>query len=829
MRKLYAIIFLAFHSLFFTLSAQIISNEAGNNTLGYGYSGNGGLATAAQLHAPHGVSVDTAGNLFITDLTNNVIREVNHSTGIITTAFGNGIAGYSGDGGPATAAELNAPSGGAFDTLGNFYIADATNNRIREVNIATGIITTVAGNGFSGYTGDGGLATAAEIASPTNLAFDRHNNMYIADKGNEVIREINASTGIISTVAGNYAFGAGFSGDGGPATAAELDGAIGIALDTSANLYIADSYNHVIRVVSHSTGIISTIAGNNLFGSGYTGDGGQATAAEISQPEEVWVRKTGILYISDWNNSVIRTVVISTGIINTIAGDYALRGSFSGDGGAATSAGLSYPACTAFNKSGDMYIADDSNQVIRLVNHSTGIITTYSGNNKLGYGYSGDGGIATLAQLHSPNSVEVDAAGNRYIADNSNQVVRKLSGNVITTIAGNYLFGAGYSGDGGAATAAELNNPSDIAVDASGNIYIADFSNNVIRKVSGGIISTVAGNYMFGAGFSGDGGPATAAELNNPSGVAVDSVGNIYIADFSNNVIREVTMSNGIINTVAGNYSLGAGFSGDGGSATSAQLDNPIRVTVGHGMMFVSEVHDGFVAAVKKPNEKRISSPGDGNQDIRGINAFGTINTVAGSHTLGSGFSGDGGPATAAQLNNPTGIAADSRGNLYIADYSNNLIREVSGGIINTIAGNYLYGGGFSGNGGPATAAELNNPAGIAVTDTGLYIADNANQVVRKVNIITTGINTITTPTGGMQIFPNPANNNLFITINKQSYKPESIEVFDVTGKMLLAYNIQNSTSSIQIDVSTLAAGMYIVKVIDSNYHQNIGRFIIAH
>ena len=827
MKKTSPILFFIFCSSFSSLSAQIINNEAGNNTLGYGYSGNGGQATAAQLHTPHGVSVDTAGNLFITDLTNNVIREVTHSTGVITTAYGNGIAGFSGDGGLATAAELSSPNGGAFDTLGNFYIADAANNRIRQVNISTGIITTIAGNGVSGYTGDGGVATAAEIASPTNLAIDRHNNIYITN--GKVVREINASTGIISTVAGNNAFGMGYSGDGGLATAAELNGALGIALDTSAKIYIADAYNYVVRVVNHSTGIITTLAGNNAFGSGYSGDGGQATAAEISQPEEVWVRKTGILYISDWNNSVIRTVTISTGIINTVAGNYALRGTFSGDGGAATSAGLNYPACTAFNKSGDMYIADNSNQVIRLVNHSTGIITTYAGNNTLGYGYSGDGGLATSAQLHSPNSVEVDAAGNRYIADNANQVVRKLSGNVITTIAGNYLFGAGYSGDGGPATAAELNNPSDAAVDAAGTIYIADYSNNVIRKVSGGTISTVAGNYTFGAGYSGDGGPATAAELNSPSGVAVDSVGNIYIADFSNNVIREVTVSNGIINTVAGNFSLGAGFSGDGGSATSAQLDNPIRVKVGHGMMFVSEVHDGFVAAVRKPIEKGISGPGDGNQDIRGINELGTINTIAGSHTLGSGFSGDGGPATAAQLNNPTGISVDSHGNLYIADYSNNLVREVSGGVINTIAGNYSFGAGFSGNGGAATDAELNSPAGVAVTDTGLYIADNSNQVVRVVSLTPTGINTITNPEGGLQIFPNPANNNLYITINKHGYVPKYAEVFDMTGRMLLSYPVQNQVSLINMDVSALEPGMYILKVTDSNNCQNMGRFIILH
>jgi len=171
----------------------------------------------------------------------------------------------------------------------------------------------------------------------------------------------------------------------------------------------------------------------------------------------------------------------------------------------------------------------------------------------------------------------------------------------------------------------------------------------------------------------------------------------------------------------------------------------------------------------------------------------------------------------------------DSHGNLYIADYSNNLVREVSGGVINTIAGNYSFGAGFSGNGGAATDAELNSPAGVAVTDTGLYIADNSNQVVRVVSLTPTGINTITNPEGGLQIFPNPANNNLYITINKHGYVPKYAEVFDMTGRMLLSYPVQNQVSLINMDVSALEPGMYILKVTDSNNCQNMGRFIILH
>ncbi len=806
------------------LNAQIINNEAGNNTLGYGYSGDGGLASAAQLHTPNGVSVDTAGNVYITDLKNSVLRQVSTS-GIITTIAGTGISGFSGDGGQATAAELNNPTGASFDKFNNYYIADCQNSRIRQVITTTGIINTYAGNGVSGYSGDGGPATAAEFAKPMNIAADHHGYVYIADHDNNVIRQINTSTGIINTIAGNNAFGSGYNGDGGQATDAELNNPSGVAVDTSGNIYIADQGNNVIREVTLSSGIITTVAGDNALGAGFSGDGGLATSAQLNSPYELWVRKTGNIYIADVNNCVVREVIVSTGNISTIAGNHALGCAFAGDGGLATAAQLNLPACAAFNVAGDMFIADGGNQVVRVVNHSTNIITTLAGNNTLGYGYSGDGGVATSAQLHLPNAVAIDKTGNILIADYTNQVIRKINGGIITTIAGNYLLGPGYAGDGGAATAAELNNPSDVAVDASNNMYIADYSNNVIRKVSGGIISTVAGNNAFGAGYSGDGGPATNAELNNPTGVAVDSVGNIYIADYANHVIREVTISNGNINTIAGNFSLGGGFSGDGGPAISAQLAYPMRVKVGHGKILVSEVDSAFVPVIK--GHRRVGVDG-GNQDIREINA-GIITTAAGNHALGTGFSGDGGPATAAELNNPAGLAIDSMGNFYIADYSNQVIREVSGGIITTVVGNHAYGAGFSGNGGPATAAELNNPAGIAITNTEIYIADKENQVVRKVNIVPSGINTMISQGSRMQIYPNPANDRLYIRMTGQENIQGQIEIFDIAGRLQLTYNLQPTASDNSIDVSTLKPGMYLVRVTNLNHRQTAGKFIIEN
>ncbi len=332
------------------------------------------------------------------------------------------------------------------------------------------------------------------------------------------------------------------------------------------------------------------------------------------------------------------------------------------------------------------------------------IITTIAGNGTPGY--SGDGGPATAAELDKPICVAIDAGGNIYFSDYGNHRIRKVTpAGTISTIAGNGT--SGYSGDGGAATAAKLSYPYGVAVDGSGNVYLADYSNNRIRKVTpSGTISTIAGNGT--ASFSGDGGAATAAELQLPTGVAIDGSGNLYVADWGNQRIRKVTPS-GTISTLAGN---GTGsFSGDGGAATAAELYNPIGVAVdGSSNVYIAD---------------------DGNQRIRKVTPSGSISTIAGNGT--AGYSGDGGAATAAELNYPVGVALDFSGNLYIADDANHTIRKVTpSGIISTIAGNGTAG--YSGDGGAATAAELNYPYGAAVDGSGnLYIADDLNQRIRKV------------------------------------------------------------------------------------------------
>jgi Immunoglobulin domain/NHL repeat len=336
------------------------------------------------------------------------------------------------------------------------------------------IITTVAGNGCEGYSGDGGAATNACLMYPGSVAVDAFGNLFIADAYNNVIRKVDTN-GIITTVAGNGC--AGYSGDGGAATNACLNWPGGVAVDAFGNLFIADTENNVISKVA-ANGIITTVAGTNGC-AGYSGDGGAATNACLHWPASVAVDAFGNLFIADTENSVIRKVD-TNGIITTVAGN-GCEG-YSGDGGAATNACLRYPGSVAVDAFGNLFIADTDNSVIRNVN-TNGIITTVAGNNEC-MGYLGDGGAATDACLNQPGSVAVDAFGNLLIADTVNDVIRKVDTNgIITTVAGNNGC-EGYSGDGGAATNACLCMPECVAVDASGDLFIADTANFLIRKVT---------------------------------------------------------------------------------------------------------------------------------------------------------------------------------------------------------------------------------------------------------------------------------------------------------------------------------------------------------
>jgi sugar lactone lactonase YvrE len=786
--------------------SSFIYTLAGNGSTGY--SGDGGQATNAQLNQPTASVLDAAGNLYFTDSENNVVRKVAAGTGVITTIAGNGAYGYSGDNGPATSAQLGYPLGLAIDNAGNLYIGDSGNSVVRKV-APNGVITTIAGNGTAGSSGDGGPATSAEMYFPTGVAIDNAGNLYIADFTSCRIREVSAKTGVIITVAGNGS--RGYSGDGGAATAAQLFSPFAVTTDSGGNVYIADTYNNVVRKVDAANGVISTVAGNG-YGAGayttggYTGDGGPATSAELNQPRGMAFDSAGNLYIADANNYVIRMVAAASGTISTVAGDGADCTALGGDGGPATSAGFCYIQGVTADGAGNLYIAEGS--LIRLVRVSslpptaqtaaptfsippgtfagpqtvtvsdstpgtaiyvtldgstpttagigylgpvnvsgsmtikaiavapgyiasapvtasytitsapTAVIATIAGNGVLGF--SNGGGNPGNAQFNWLTGVAVDHSGNLFFADATNDVVWELTAKtgLLSIVAG---LGRPVIGDNsGLGNNVQFNGPSGVAVDGAGNLFIADTGNDVVWKVAAGTgtIQVYAGDgkpaYGGPAGPDvGDGGPATSAQVIQPSGLAVDSAGNLYISDTGESLVRVVSASTGVITTVAGvgTGSAPVGSNADGIPATSANLNEPGALALdSNGNLYIALPVLGRVRKVKL--------------------STGIITTVAGNGDL-YGASGDGGPALKAEVY-PQGLAVDSAGNLYLADFAE--IRQVSAatGIISTFAGNRHYG--YSGDGGSATVAELWTPQGIAFDASGnLYIADQANYRVREV------------------------------------------------------------------------------------------------
>jgi len=346
----------------------------------------------------------------------------------------------------------------------------------------------------------------------------------------------------------------GYGGDGNPAISATLNGPSSVAFDAKGNMYIADTVNNVIRLVTASTGVISTVAGNNT--AGYSGDASQAVSAQINTPYSIAVDSKGNYYFSDFENGVVR-MVNTSGIISTFAGSQAAGKVFSGDGGPATSAGMINPTGIAFDSSGNMYISDygtgyGTNQVgddrIREVYASTGNINTIV-NASGTVGFKNGSGVALAAQLNGVGQIAVDGNGNLYLADSANNQIRKvvLSTGTISLFAGSPTAQFGYSGDEGLATDALLNNPIGVAVDSAGNVYICDEFNDVIRMVTpDGYIHTIAGSTAAPTpGYGGDGGPALSALFNEPVSIAVDSSGNLYVCDYGNDIVRKLTPSSG--------------------------------------------------------------------------------------------------------------------------------------------------------------------------------------------------------------------------------------------------------------------------------------------
>ncbi len=739
---------------------HIIATLAGTGK--EGGNGDGGTAARAEFDFPSSVAADTAGNVYVADTRNHRIRKID-AAGVISTLAGTGEDGDRGDGGPATQAQLCLPAGVAADAAGNVYVADTWNHRVRKIN-ASGVISTIAGNGVRGFRGDGGQAAQAGLAYPAGVAIDAAGNVYIADSLNHRIRKVQVS-GVISTIGGSGV--RSDDGDGGPAANAGIAYPVSVSADSAGNLYVVahtpETGNNRLRRID-TAGNVWAFAG--VQSEGYGGDGSPAEEAQLAYPTGVFADAEGNIYIADARNARIRIVrpgfqieiplgasgasvalVVQDDGVLTLGGRPLLSG-----GEVTTANGLSYtmtqdpegPIVATFVpqtqrvslsgtdvsltrgedgmwrigeepvENGHRYLHGGKEYVLEL---ATGdwrlaeyVVETVVGTTDV----PADRAPATSSWLWTPSDVAVDSSGNVYVPEWRGHRVRKVdpSGSV-TTIAGSGDWG--YSGDGGPATEARLNHPFAVAADTSGNVYVAERDGHRVRKIdSSGVITTFAGTGQRGEG--GDGGPATDAPLPRPLGLSVDSYGNVYVA--SENKIRRID-GDGIITTLAGTGDRGS--IGDGGLAIAARLGDP------HGLAF-DTTGNLYVAGW------------DSNR-IRRIDTVGGITTFAGTGDLG--FGGDGGQAAQARLHHPLGVAVDPAGNVYVGEDGGGRVRRIdTAGVITTFAG--TGNSGYGGDGGPATQARVRAFGVAASADGNLYVAETWSHRVRRID--TTG--TITTFAG---------------------------------------------------------------------------------
>lgn len=779
------------------VTAYVIDAFAGTGQ--EGFSGDGGLATEAQLHGPGGIAVDAEGSVYVADANNRRVRKIDAS-GTITTIAGMGEQGSEGDGGPAIEAQLSTPTDIAFDASGNLYIAEAVGNRVRKVD-TTGTISTIAGTGEKGSDGDGGPAVEAQLNRPLAMTVDAEGNVFIGEYSGYRVRKVDLE-GIITTIGGNGTKGG--SGDGGPATAAQFNYISGLVIDALGNVLVSDMNEARIRTISPA-GRITTIAGTGR--QGHSGHWGPAAEAEIETPGGLAFDSQGNLFLTEFWAGRLRKID-SRGIIQTIAGTGEQLST--GDMGLAIDAALDRPIRIAADSDGNLYISEGYADRVRILRPTAqlwrfsvplgtsgesvvlaaaedgslrwnsfplmqGMETTASNGNRYAFGKTASGFVVATfipeqqtVELQEGKAVtlmsgedgawrigdQVAANGYRHAEDGKEYLLEwtgeqwRLAKYTIRTIAGTVDVAEGVP-----ATTARLFNPYDAAVDSDGNVYVSDSSNHRIRKIdTSGTITTIAGTGE--RGYAGDGGPATQAEFDTPKGIAINWIGEIFVADSRNDVVRKINRSGRIttINTnrplfdpfglaldlfgnvliaeshprnhlvrridfrgnvtaIAGVAGQRGGFNGDG-SAAEARLYHPRDVAADPaGNVFVA---DQF------------------NHRVRKIDPTGTISTVAG--TGERGYSGDGGPAVNAQLSYPRGVLVDSAANVYIADSGNSRIRKVDpSGMIDTIAGaseasNLV-------NGGPATAARVSVPVRLAMDATGsLLVVEAGNDTVSRIS-----------------------------------------------------------------------------------------------
>ena len=674
---------------------QSIVTYAGGGTL------DGQLLSDILASGASGITLDGAGNIIVVMRLSGQVLKANATTHVVTTLAGNGASGFAGDGGLAVNATLRQPFGVALDGAGNIFVADTNNNVVRRIDAATGIITTYAGGGTPNDIGDGGPATAAQLGGPIGVAIDR-GALYITENAYNAnrVRRVDMATGIITTIAGaTDGSRGGFGGDGGPAKNAIFNNPLGIAIDPAGNIFVADDDNARIRRIDLN-GNISTYAGGGAAGN--VADGIPATTADLGAPIALAFDRNGNLLLSATGG--IRRVDKATGSINTVVPESDLLYAITVD------------------THGTIYYTDGYSRISRFVAGAT------APEDLTGTGvYVGDGLRADAAILHSPEGLAVDAAGNLYIVDQDANIVRRVAAadRTISTVAG--VVGRAYSSpdqEGTPATQSAIGFPTDVAFDAANNLYIADELNGRIWRVdAAGVITTFAGGGSPADGV-GDGGPATAANII-PWGISFDRSGNLYIADKDSFAtipharVRKMDAVTKVITTIAGSAALG--YAGDGGPATQAQLSGPVAAVVdSNGDVFISDADNGAI--------RRID------------HTTGFISTYAG-HKGESDPLGDGGPSVDARIS-PLHLTLNrTTGDLYAPDHSSHRLRKIDrNGIISTVAGSgtFYLDGGFAGDNGPATSARLSfdygDVSGVALNANGdLFLSDSQNNRVRAI------------------------------------------------------------------------------------------------
>jgi sugar lactone lactonase YvrE len=630
-----------------------------------------------------------------------------------------GMGGSGSVDGIGPAARFLSPRGMATDKAGNLFVADSRSHTLRKVVIATGEVTTLAGSPGQLGSSDG-IGGAARFAYPDGVVSDRAGNLFVTDSGNYTIRKVVVATGEVTTLAGSPGQTGSRDGTG---AAARFDSLHGIASDGAGSLFATDM--HAIRKVVLATGEVTTLAGSREPGS----SDGTGAAARFLFPFDVASAGTGLLFVADQLNHTIRKVVLATGEVTTVAGSPGQSGSSDGTGAAAR---FHFPRGIASDEADNLFVADDYNHTIRKVVLATGEVTTVAGSP--GQAGSSDG-IRATARFSLPLEVASDGAGHLFVTEGDGCRIRKvvIATGEVTTLAGSSAEGG--SSDGTGATA-QFYNPSAVASDGAGSLFVVDTGNHTLRKVvlATGEATTFAGSP--GEGGNSDGTRA-AARFYSPNGVASDGAGSLFVADSRNHTIRKLVIATGEVATLAG--SPGAEESSDGIGAAAA-FRFPYGVAVdGTGNLFVADSHNHTIRKV--------------------VIATGEVTTLAGSPRLQGSSDGTG---TAARFAYPSDVASDRAGNLFVADEQNHTIRKIvmATGAVTTLAGSPGIPGSANG---VESAARFNGPKGV-VSDGGdsLFVADTGNHTIRRIAVRTGAVTTVvgSPERAGVVLGPLPAGLN---------------------------------------------------------------------